>query len=155
LKVLIHNHDMLLKTKDPNGIEIGSLPKGAGLDHMRWDGNKLIDLLNLDKIWVEYINGSFRLHCIEVPHSQLVSMQYKDRKKLWTDIDGVYKLKSNEQIQDELNFQYRRSHYPQISDQIGAIMKYLKTKNDLPDELQELVNIVDDVKNNYPKMEIK
>ncbi len=149
MKVKIFNHDMMIKSKD--GIEIDSFPKNVGIEHMRWTGEELIDLLDLDSIWCEYINSSFRLHAIQVPYSQHIQMQYKDRKKLWNN-NGVYEIKSDEQIQTELNLQYRRSHYPQISDQMGAIMKYLATKDDLPNELQDIVDKIDEVKIVYPKV---
>ena len=151
MKVKIHNYDMILKISIDGGVEIGSVPKGVGLERMRWTGSKLVDLINLDVIWVEFINGLFRLHSIETPYSQLVEMQYKDRKKLWND-NGTYKIKSDDQIKTETNLEYRRSHYPLISDQIGEIMKYLATKDDLPDELQELVDKIDTVKDTYPKV---
>ena len=150
MKAKIHNHDMIQKTNVPDGIEIGSIPKGVGLERVRWTGSKLVDLLKLNYIYVEYINGGFCLHAIQTPYSQLVEMQYKDRKKLYND-NGVYKIKSNEQIQTELNLELRKGNYPKISDQIGAIMKYLATKDDLPDELQELVDKIDNIKDTYPK----
>ena len=154
MKVTIHNYDMIKKTNVDNGIEIGSVPKGVGLERMRWTGSKLVDLFNLDVIWVEFINGGFRLHSIETPYSQLVEMQYKDRKKLYND-NGTYKIKSDDQIQNETNSELRKGNFPKISDQMGAIMKYLATKEDLPDELQELVDKIDTVKDTYPKVIMK
>jgi len=152
MKCSIHNHDMILKTNVENGgVEIGSIPKGVGLERMRWTGSKLVDLNNLSEIWCEYTSGGFRLHAIQVPHSQLVVMNYKDRKKLWND-NGTYKIKSDEQIQNELNFQYRGSHMPKISDELDIILKYYETKTDLTDELQDLINDWRSVKEKYPKV---
>lgn len=132
-------------------IDKGSIPAGVGLERLRWTGKALVDLASLDSIWCEYVNGAFLLHAIEVPFSQLVKMTYRDRKKLWND-NGVYKIKSDSQIQTELNLQYRKSHYPSINDQIGALMKYMARIYDgLPKELKEIIDEIDTVKNKYPK----
>jgi len=150
LKVTIRDYDRINKINVSDGIEIGSIPKDVGLERVRWDGKKLVDLFKLSKMWVEYKNGIFLLHCIQVPHSQLVEMQYKDRKKLWND-NGIYKIKTEKEIKAEETIQYRKSHYPEISDQIGAVMKYLETKSDLSTELQELINEINTIKEQYPK----
>ena len=85
MRVLIRNYDIINKINVPDGVEIGSIPKGVGLERVRWNGNELIDLFDLTDIWVEFINGTFILHCIKVPHSQLIKMNYADRKKLWNN----------------------------------------------------------------------
>ena len=151
MKIMIYNHDMIKKISSIGSVTVDSLPKGVGLERLRWNGKEIIDLTELTSIWIEYISGMFRLHCIKVPNSQLVKMQYKDRKKLWND-NGVYKIKTDEQIQTELNLQYRRSHYLQISDQMDILLKYLETKTDLTDELQDLINHWKSVKEKYPKV---
>ena len=148
MKVSIRNHDIIDRTNTIDGIEIGSIPKGVGIERIRWNGSEIVDLVSLDEIWVEHINGVFILHSIEVPYSQLVIMQYKDRKKLWIDY-GVYKIKPDEQIRTELNLKYRRSHYPSISDQVGAIMKYFALQHDLPEELQKMIDDIVAVKDKY------
>lgn len=50
----------------PHGVtEIGSLPTGAGLERLRWNGKRLVDLAELDEIWVETLpGGGFLLHAI-------------------------------------------------------------------------------------------
>jgi len=149
LKVSLRNYDIINKVNVPNGIEIGSVPKGVGLERVRWDGKKLIDLFTLHSIWVEYTNGAFILHCVEVPHSQLVTMEYRYRKKLWND-NGVYSIKTDEQIQNEANLKYRRTHYPLMSDQMGAIMKYFALQSNLPEELQKAIDDIETVKEEYP-----
>jgi len=150
MKCLLYSYDRL-KIDNNGTIIIDPISKDRGIESYRWDGNKLIDLLVLSSIWVEYIDGGFRLHSIDVPHSQLVEMEYKDRKKLWND-SGVYKIKSDEQIKTERNLELRVGNYPTVSDQIGALIKYMATKDDLPDELQAVVDKVDLVKIEYPKM---
>ncbi len=149
MKISLRNYDIINKINVPDGIEIGSIPKGVGLERVRWDGQKLIDLFNLHAIWIECKNGAFILHCIEVPNSQLVIMEYKDRKKLWND-NGVYSIKTHEQAQNELNFKYRKAHYPSIGDQMGAIMKYFALQSGLPEGLLKAINDIEAVKEEYP-----
>ena len=148
MKATIINYDMIGSIADPDGIEIGSLPKGVGFERVRWDGANLIDLNILSQIWVQFIGGAFVLHCIEVPNSQLVTMNYSDRKKLWNNA-GTYEIKTAEQEKIETNLKYRRAHYPTLSDQIGAIMKYLTTIPNIPTELQDLIDEIDAVKTKY------
>ncbi len=142
---------MIAKINHPDGVEIGSIPKGAGLDHLRWDNEQeqLIDLVNLSSIWVEYTKGAFFLHCVEVPHSQLVRMRYQHRKKLWNN-NGVYSIKQASQEKEETNREYRKSHYPPIGDQLGAIIKYLATQPNLPAELQKTIDDIEAIKEKYP-----
>lgn len=134
--------------------EIGRIPKGITLDLVYWTGTKLVNLLTLDKFFVKYINGGFKLHAIQVPHSQLVEMKYSDRKKLWSD-NGIYKIKSDVQVTTEKNLELRKGNYPKISDQLDEILRYLETKTDLTDELQGLINDWRGVKTTYPKAEVK
>jgi len=149
LKVSIRDYDIINKVNTTDGVEIGRVPKGVGLERIRWDGTKIVDLFTLESIWVEYKNGTFILHSIETPNSQLVKMNYKDRKKLWND-NGVYKIKTDNQTLKETNLKYRRSHYPMISDQMGAIMKYFATQHTLPEELQKILDDIEAVKEKYP-----
>jgi hypothetical protein len=80
--------------------EIGELPKGVGLERLRWDGSQIIDLANLSEIWVRSVGQSFELHCIEVANSILVSMTYGDRKNLTTN-GSVIRLKTEEELYQE------------------------------------------------------
>lgn len=73
--------DMIV-TVGRGDTEIGDLPKGVGLERLRWDGSAIVDLATLSQIWVEPINGTFRLHCIPIGNSTLVDMRYADRKNL-------------------------------------------------------------------------
>jgi hypothetical protein len=150
LKITIRDYDIINTINAPDGIEVGSIPKGVGLERMRWDGHQLIDLFTLPQIWVEQKNGAFTLHCIKVPDSQLITMKDQDRKKLWSD-NGVYKIKTLAEIKAEKTIWYRKSHYPLISDQMGAIMAYLESKADITAELQELIDKINAVKVEYPK----
>jgi len=149
MKAVIKN-GRIIKINSGN-TEIGKIPKGSAINEMYWTGTRLVNLSKQNEFWVESKDGMFRLHAIQVPYSQLVVMNYKDRKKLWND-NGTYKIKSDEQIQNELNFQYRGSHMPKISDELDIILKYYETKTDLTDELQDLINDWRSVKEKYPKV---
>lgn len=69
--------------------EIGALPKGVGLDRLRWDGKTLVDLDKLSAIWVRCRSGVFELHAVPVSGAQLVAMRYQDRKRLFIDGDTI------------------------------------------------------------------
>jgi len=93
----IVNKDIIVHITERGDTEIGRLPRGIGLERLRWDGSKVVDLADLDKIWVEHKNGAFILHAIEVPGSQLVKMTYKDRKRLTIE-DGKIRLLTAEEM---------------------------------------------------------
>lgn len=78
--------------------EIGSLPKGVGLERLRWDGQKLIDLDKIEAIWVRCRAGVFELHVIEVPGSQVITMRYADRKRLYVE-NGVIGIRTAEEME--------------------------------------------------------
>jgi len=141
---------MIQKINAVDGIEVGSVPKDVGLERMRWDGEKLVDLFELSSMWVELNGGVFILHCIQTPNSQLVEMEYKDRKKLWNN-NGIFEIKTSVQEEVENNIEYRKSHYPPMGNQMGAIMKYLSTKTDLTEELQKIIDDIESVKEKYNK----
>jgi len=93
----IVDKDIIVHITERGNTEIGHLPRGVGLERLRWDGSKVVDLADLDEIWVEYKNGAFILHAIEVPRSQLVKMTYKDRKRLTVE-DGKIRLLTAEEM---------------------------------------------------------
>jgi len=111
-----------------SGIEIGRLPKGAGLERLRWDGEKIIDLLNLSAIWVRQIGSAFELHAVQVYDSQLVQMTYPDRKHL-TDDNGVIRLLTEQERIDrqkaevlaQLKSNLRRNIAKQVGDRDDQI----------------------------------
>ena len=59
------NQDVIVHVT-PHGIaEIGNLPTGVGLERLRFDGKKIVDLASLDEIWVEPVpGGGTILHAI-------------------------------------------------------------------------------------------
>jgi hypothetical protein len=98
MKAILHE-DMIVNIG--TGIEVGESPtKGAGLERLRWNGEKLVDLGLLDQFWVRYRNGIFELHAIEVANSQLVSMRYEDRKHLVSD-SSIIRVKTPDELTTE------------------------------------------------------
>jgi len=79
------------------GVEIGELPKGVGLERLRWTGRELVDLMDLSQMWVKKIGGTFELHAVAVSGSQLVTMLYTERKRL-IDEAGVYRVLSQGEV---------------------------------------------------------
>lgn len=74
--------DIIVYLTEKGDTEIGEIPKGVGLERLRWDGEKVVDLAGLNQIWVREVNGVFELHAVKVNNSVLVDMAYADRKRL-------------------------------------------------------------------------
>jgi len=96
MKAII-DRDIITYITPRGSIEIGSLPKGIGLERLRWDGEKIIDLADLESIWVGH---DLTLHAIEVPGSRLIEMNYRDRKRLINDA-GSIRLKTIDDLESE------------------------------------------------------
>lgn len=120
----ILNNDIIISLvmNDTEGVEIGDLPKDVGLERLRFDGNKLVDLADLSAFWVEI--GSFILHCIQVSNSQYIEMSHADRKHLVLN-GGSIRLKTPEEItieQQEIQIQILKNKLrAKIQDSIGDI----------------------------------
>lgn len=80
--------------------EVGALPKGVGLERLRWTGAEVVDLMDLQAMWVEPVGGAYVLHAIPVQNSQHVEMRYADRKLLIAGNGGI-RLKSEKEITEE------------------------------------------------------
>ena len=135
------------------GVEIGKIPKGVGVPRLRFDGKKLIDLFSLQEF---YINRETKqLHVIKLPNCDIVTMEYKDRKNLIIDKEtNKLRVKTQIELEQPKKDEYkarRRAEYPSLGDQVGAIMEYLKTKKDIPDELKSFVDNIDAVKDKWSK----
>lgn len=90
----------LILSYTPDGAEIGIPPKGVGMERLRYDGAKIVDLADLTTMHVTCNGGVFVLHCTPVPGSQPVIMTYADRKNLVTE-DGVFRVKTGAEITTE------------------------------------------------------
>jgi hypothetical protein len=98
MKVILEE-DIIRAIGNHNGVEVGPLPKGVGWERLRFDGQKVVDLASLGKIWVRHKGGGFfELHAIQVPGSQLVAMTYADRKNLTIDPDGTIRVKTAQEL---------------------------------------------------------
>jgi hypothetical protein len=92
--------DLIISITEEGDTEIYSMPKGVGLERLRFDGEKVIDLADLSEFWVLPTLGGFELHCIEVANSHLIQMAYSDRKYLTLN-SGNIRLKTQEEIDAE------------------------------------------------------
>lgn len=146
--------DIIVKLSLTKGTEIGNIPKGFGLNALRWDGEKIVILPKLDQIWVEYINNTFVLHCKKVRKSQLVTMKFNQRKRLTIE-DNVIKLKPKpENPQRVLYRKKRQREYPDIGDQLEAIWLLINSLNvELPPATDFILNKIKQIKLKYPKWE--
>lgn len=104
-------------------------PRNVGLERLRWDGERIIDLATMGGMWVECIDGRFVLHAVEVPGSVYVEMTYADRKKLY--FDGMIKVKTEQQIAEGLR-----------DKQAEAVRNFLASRLVTPRELAELIMIL-------------
>jgi hypothetical protein len=91
VKVLL-NEDIIVKPWR-KGIQVGVVPRGVGWERLRYDHriNKVVDLMDLDVIYVRYKSGDFELHAVPVSNSQPISMRYHERHKLELVTVGVDK----------------------------------------------------------------
>lgn len=76
---------------------IGPIPKGVGLERLRFDGEKVVDLMTLSEMWVQNKGGVFILHVIPLIGCQLVKMTYADRRRLIND-GGAFRLLTEQEI---------------------------------------------------------
>jgi len=91
--------DKITHITESGDTEIGLLIPEVGLDRLRFNGTKVVDLADMDFIWVREIpGGGYDLHCVEVPNSQLVEMQYSQRKNLYTQLNGLIRVLTEEEI---------------------------------------------------------
>ena len=93
------NQDIIIAwSTSADATEVGSKPPGVGLERLRFDGTKIVDLADLTLINVVKTPGAWELHAVSVPGSQEVVMNYADRKQLTAD-GGLYRvLTSTEQL---------------------------------------------------------
>lgn len=117
----IVDQDIIVNITELGNVEIGTLPDGVGFERLRWDGNRVVDLADLSEIWVANINGSFELHCMEVPGSQLVQMTYADRKKL-TSNSGTFRIKTQEEIDTENTNRIIKEAKAKLQGKIGNLI---------------------------------
>ncbi len=134
----ILNQDKIVKLTlaSDKGVEIGRLEKGVGLERQRFDGEKVVDLAELDIIFVRHLGGShFDLHAVEVPGSQQVAMRYADRRRLTID-NGVIRVKT----EDEYHAEQAATERQQVKNRLRANLK--QRLGDRDDQLADLNKLV-------------
>lgn len=101
MRAIIHNYDMIAKVCGPDeGTDVGDKPPGVGLERLRFDGSQLVDIATLSEFYVVRRDGSWELHAVEVPGSQLVAMSHKQTWRLIND-GGTYRLKTDNELLTE------------------------------------------------------
>jgi len=170
MKAILYN-DLIINLSATEGIEIGGLPKGIGLERLRFDGQIVVDLALLSNIWVlEKVPGFYELHVIPIPGSQLVAMAYADRTKLITE-GGAIRVKTPAEIETErlvkqcllLKNRLRKrlekktgDNADQLADAyklIFALIVYARTQN--PALGQFFDDLIVDIKDIYPLARVK
>ncbi|MEW6670238.1 MAG: hypothetical protein AB1427_00960 [Thermodesulfobacteriota bacterium] len=136
MKAILDN-DVIISLSTSTGTEIGSFPKGAGLERLRFDGQKVVDLALLSSIWVrEPVPGFYELHAVSVPGSQSVAMTYAQRANLTTDPGGAIRVKTPAEIDAE-----RLSQEKQLLK--NRLRKRLEAKTgDAPDQLADAYKLI-------------
>lgn len=104
MKVIL-NDDVIIKVVGPKsekGVEVGDLPLGMPFDmtRIRWNGTAFVDLTTLDEMYVRRSNNVWSLHSIAVKGSQLVTMEFWQKKWLIDDA-GTYRIRTVQEVIDE------------------------------------------------------
>ena len=143
------NNDMIVRVSSTGDTEIGVLPKGVGLERLRFDGESIVDLVDLSKIHVRCINGFFELHIVPVAGSQLVAMTYADRKHLVVDGAGIIRATTTEERETAKNEDYNL----QLKARLRArLEKSLGDSNDQITSIAKLLfMVVDHLVNESPE----
>jgi len=157
--------DIIIRTTRHGDVEIGAIPKSVGIERLRFDGSNLIDLSDLNEIWVRHIGGAFELHAISVYGAQLVQMTWAERSNLKID-DGTIRLKTAIEIQQEETAKHNKliknilrkqlhSSTGQLEDQlqnaivlICALIVYARTGNAQIEQFFDL--LVPEIKDTFP-----
>jgi hypothetical protein len=151
LKAVIKN-DEIIKLSLTTGVEIGEIPKGVGLERLRWTGTELVDLGTLDVMYRHKRTG--KLHARRRPGTEKVRMKYKDRKNLIRGRNGRLRPMRPAEIlarADKDYRKFRKAEYPEIGDQLDAILFYLNGLPEPTPELRKIIKRVKEVKVRYPK----
>ena len=95
--------DIIVNFTESGTTEVGIIPrakKKVGLERLRFNGRKIVDLADLSTIYVRQLApGAYEFHAVKVLNSQPVQMHYRDKKKLKTDPNGAIRVMSEEEVQ--------------------------------------------------------
>ena len=134
MKAFIHNYDMV--SPSSHGLtEVGPVPKGVGLDRIRWDGTKLVDLNNLSEFWVELNRNVFILHVVEKQEFQKVKMTYPERKNLIND-NGTFRALTKEELEENISVEQKEINKNNLRKAINNEL------GDINDQIADLTKLV-------------
>lgn len=160
MRAILKNDQILkLTASEKDGVEIGDTPNGIGLERLRFDGDKVIDLADLNQIWVDRY---FTLHCMDIDNCQLVQMTYRERKDL-VNYNGNIRVKTPEEVELEEDIDIETRKQAKIKQRIirefGSLIQYEIKRdkcfwamvdyllNNNTDNIQFVRNNLDKVKN--------
>lgn len=151
----IIKHGRIVKLTIQNiGIEVGVIPKGVGLERLRWNGTELIDLMDLDEIYVD--RETRVLHIEDKGNCEKVKMKYNERFDLFKDpITKLLRIKTQEdkdRIKNDIHIAKLKNKSPSLEHQVEIILGYLSERDDLTKELKELLEITNSIRNKLPKL---
>lgn len=117
--------DVILRiTRQGPATDIGALPKGVGFDRLRFDGKRLVDLADLETIYVRPSPGGYDLHVVAVPGSQPVTMRYAERKRLTME-GGTIRLMSEAEAEERQQAREQKNQVERLSAQFGGARGHL------------------------------
>ena len=122
----------------PTGIDVGPKPPKISINDLRYNGKRLVNMNNLNEIWVEQVNGIFVLHCKKYRNSQLVQMQYKDRKHLIND-NGTFRIRTQDEINQIL---IKRTEDERKANKRTKLRKQIGDQFDREQDLEKLLHIL-------------
>ncbi len=134
MKALLNN-DIIVSVSNNGPDEIGALPKGIGLERLRFDGVQVIDLMTLSQIWVEYRDRSFYLHVVDIGNCQLVTMTYPLRNTLMVE-NGIFRLKTTAELDAEGIYERNLMRKNRLR---ARLIKQIGDNNDQTADLGKLV----------------
>ena len=148
--------DIVINSNPKDGIDVKRKPRHLGWDRIRY--NKLTgELVDLEEAGTKWIDKNGIMHCLEVENSQPVDLKYSERKRL-TKSNGQWRLMSEAEYEEkisagkeELILHKRKKNYSPNGDVIDALLRYLEPKEDLTEELQEIINKWKETKEKFPK----
>lgn len=108
-------HRDIIVRRDMRGVNIGPVPKGVPIERLRFDPRtrKVVNLDDLDEMYVEFKNGVFIIHCFPMKGTQKVVMKYADRKRLIMDPSGVIRLLTIQEWED-----HQQAYFEEIDDSV-------------------------------------
>ena len=110
-------HRDIIVRRDMRGINLGPVPKGVPIERLRYDYRirTVVNLDDLDEIYVEFKNGVFILHCIPIPEkdTQKVAMTYADRHRLIMEPNGMIRLLTIQEWEDQ-----QKAYFEDVDDSV-------------------------------------